>query len=361
MGEKEVMNCNLFRKRQYSSLEKCCYIGEMQVHHCSKYEREFPFFREPQVVGCFSLDSNRGYCDDNHQLKYLHVPPDESKVNFDLNAGYEKVIKKSFELNEKLDNLLQWIIRNKKKIQVTRTTDKDVGLNTDFICYRGLLTTILVTVYEQQEDWQICATRFQNTIYLCAFNTEKNKKRQMDLTEKDKLMTSWGYKFEQYMTSEKEGQPPDLMVSVNEKEEYCSVLRSRLNRHSLVYGAEVDCLDPVSQKSDKSDKCSSLQHFVELKTSRKISHPKQERNFCRYKLLKWWAQSFLAGIPRVICGFRNDNGIVEKLQIFSVKEIPQEARGFWSPATCMNFCDEFLSFVQKNVTIDDPQCPVIRC
>ncbi|XP_013781149.2 decapping and exoribonuclease protein-like [Limulus polyphemus] len=188
---------------------------------------------------------------------------------------------------------------------------------------------------------------------LCFSHREK-KKRESDLTERDKLMSSWGYKFEQYMTSGKEDEPPDLIAPINEKEEYCSVLRTRLNRHSLVYGAEVDGLDSVSQKSDKSCKCSSLQHFVELKTSRKISHPKQERNFFRYKLLKWWAQSFLAGIPRVICGFRNDNGIVEKLQTFSLKDISQKGRDLWSPAACMNFCDDFLSFVQKNVTIDDP-------
>lgn len=42
----------------------------------------------------------------------------------------------------------------------------------------------------------------------------------------------------------------------------------------------------------------------------------------RFKLIKWWAQSFLIGIPRIVCGFRDDNGVVQTLQNYPVHEIP---------------------------------------
>ena len=46
----------------------------------------------------------------------------------------------------------------------------------------------------------------------------------------------------------------------------------------------------------------------------------------RFKLLKWWAQSFLLGIPKIIGGFRDDEGIVRRLEVFKTLEIPKMLR-----------------------------------
>ena len=46
----------------------------------------------------------------------------------------------------------------------------------------------------------------------------------------------------------------------------------------------------------------------------------------RFKLIKFWAQSFLVGIPKIVCGFRDDDGIVHRLETYSTKEIPSMAR-----------------------------------
>ena len=44
--------------------------------------------------------------------------------------------------------------------------------------------------------------------------------------------------------------------------------------------------------------------------------------FYRFKLIKWWAQSFLIGIASVICGFRDDSGVVRSLESYSVNKMP---------------------------------------
>ena len=44
----------------------------------------------------------------------------------------------------------------------------------------------------------------------------------------------------------------------------------------------------------------------------------------RFKLLKWWAQSFLVGVPKIVCGFRDDDGNVTSLEHFKTIEIPRE-------------------------------------
>ena len=82
----------------------------------------------------------------------------------------------------------------------------------------------------------------------------------------------------------------------------------------VVYGGEVDCV--VTNKDGK-------QNYIELKTSRLLQYARQIANFKQFKLIKWWAQSYLIGIPDIVCGFRDDNGIVHKLQNYKVHDIPK--------------------------------------
>ena len=49
-----------------------------------------------------------------------------------------------------------------------------------------------------------------------------------------------------------------------------------------------------------------LQSFLELKTYRLPQHPQQQRSLYRFKHPKWWLQSFLAGVPRLALGARDD-------------------------------------------------------
>uniref|UniRef100_A0A3Q2YND5 Decapping nuclease n=1 Tax=Hippocampus comes TaxID=109280 RepID=A0A3Q2YND5_HIPCM len=74
-----------------------------------------------------------------------------------------------------------------------------------------------------------------------------------------------------------------------------------------------------------------------------------------FKLLKWWAQSFLLGVPRIVAGFKNDDGLVVSVRTYRTAEIPQLVQYLgWKPEVCMNFCSDFLSFVKRVVIEDDP-------
>lgn len=115
----------------------------------------------------------------------------------------------------------------------------------------------------------------------------------------------------------------------------------------------------------------------------------------RHKLLKWWAQSFLLGVPNVVAGFRSPEGSVCSLKTFPTMQmfehvrvrttwtrqgprsrvqacrvslshscphclcLPlghlQNDRDGWNPSVCMNFCAAFLSFAQNTVVQDDPR------
>ena len=51
--------------------------------------------------------------------------------------------------------------------------------------------------------------------------------------------------------------------------------------------------------------------------------------------MKWWAQSFLVGVPKIVCGFRDDDGIVKNLQHFKTSMIPHDSQvGVFGVAHC---------------------------
>lgn len=117
---------------------------------------------------------------------------------------------------------------------------------------------------------------------------------------------------------------------------FCSVLRSRLGSHPLLFSGEVDCLNPQAA-CPQPPAC-----YVELKTSKEMHSPGQWRSFYRHKLLKWWAQSFLPGVPHVVAGFRNPEGFVCSLKTFPTMEmfetvrVRRAARAAVFPHPCMS-------------------------
>lgn len=79
------------------------------------YERDFPVYKQPVEVGCFSLDSERRFFNDSRQMRY-YVEPDRSP-NYDLKDGYkDRFIKRDDSVKEKLDHILRWILANRSKL-----------------------------------------------------------------------------------------------------------------------------------------------------------------------------------------------------------------------------------------------------
>ncbi|XP_076020686.1 decapping and exoribonuclease protein [Genypterus blacodes] len=314
------------------------------------YERDFPVYKQPVEVGGFSLDSRRRFFNDSRQMRYFVEP--ERNPNFDLRDGYkDRFVKRDDSVKEKLDHLLKWILANRAQMRSKMTTAASCALDADFVTWRGHLTKLLTTPYETHEGWLLAVTRFGGTLYMSEVETEVARREQETRTEKHKEMTYWGYKFEQYTCADNIHSLPDPTGVVNTNEAFCTVVQTRLADHRLLFSGEVDCRDK-DPKAPAPPAC-----YVELKTSAEICTPKQRSNFHRFKLLKWWAQSFLPGVPRVVAGFRDHEGVVVAMETFQVSKISQLIKNeynCWKPTVCMNFCCDFLSFVRSLVTEDNP-------
>jgi RAT1-interacting protein len=236
------------------------------------------------------------------------MPPEAStsgscKVNFDLKRGVSRVVEKDEEsIRQKmLDDLLRWILQE-RKAEHKNIIDHQHPLRpllVEFVCYRGLLTLLIATPYECQENWTILATRFQNSIYLWQL---KESKKQNGSIAVQKEKSIWGFKFEQYLCASMFsliyskskflvqlayyfiGSPngnPNPNEQVNTNAEFCCVLKTRIGGLPLLYGAEVDAVTKESQPPFLD-----LQNFVELKTNKHIGNEMQQAAFNRYRNTK---------------------------------------------------------------------------
>lgn len=85
------------------------------------YEKDFPVYKQPVEVGCFSLDSERRFFSDSRQMRY-YVEPDRNP-NFDLRDGHkDRFTKRDDSVKEKLDHMLRWIVVNRSKLNSRPTT-----------------------------------------------------------------------------------------------------------------------------------------------------------------------------------------------------------------------------------------------
>lgn len=86
-------------------------------------------------------------------------------------------------------------------------------------------------------------------------------------------------------------------------------------------------------------------NWVELKTNATIESAKDLLRYDR-KLLKFWAQSFLLGVPKIIVGFRSRDGILQRIEELATNDIPsivkKRSKEPWDGALCLNFTASFL-------------------
>ena len=96
---------------------------------------------------------------------------------------------------------------------------------------------------------------------------------------------------------------------------------------------------------DSKPQDGSPTNWVELKTSADIRNDRDMVTYER-KLMKFWIQSFLLGVPKIIVGFRTQDGILKRIEEMDTASIPgtvkRAGRGTWDGNMCINFASSLL-------------------
>ncbi|GMT28744.1 hypothetical protein PFISCL1PPCAC_20041 [Pristionchus fissidentatus] len=302
------------------------------------YDHKFPYFARPEAVSEYTVTTKRQVLLGRANAKYLRPYEENGKTNFDLNQGKDTFIDKDAS-SERLDVLLRWAC---KQSEEGETRAKKIFHEADIVCWRGSLTRIGATPFSDKESWRFVALRADDVIYLCEYPTEESLAKKAAMTDRDKMMAYWGFKFEQYMTSETAGGEADTSSHVDCREEFAVTFKTRIEIPGgrgrclrIAYGAEVDGIDANGS-------------LVEMKTQRKAL----EGGFWKWKSIKWWLQSFLIGLDKITVGYRNDDGIVERVGTIGLNELAQ--RSTWKGNICFNFIATVLSMVEHRIPSGSP-------
>lgn len=292
---------------------------------------------EPREVGCFSRAPDRVI---SYGSRGQLAPYKDPALGADLGADMD-----NFREKQSFGDGVEPVVRALRKAGFSLR-------EAEFVSYRNNLNKIAGTPYNDRDAWDMDATRVGGTTFLDVRKLDDGRGND----ERQKRFMYFGYRFESLCTGA-ENEPTDA------NSEFCSIVRLRLGAHRICFGAEIDAED----KTVPSDK-GPLRRYVELKTMREPRNDRDWSSAYRFRFCKYWVQSYLAGVRKVVIGMRNDHGILTKVEHFPTSSLPKLAREnlqsnrpggrpVWDPFVILNFLDLILSRVLE-VTKHNVGCTI---
>ncbi|GAB4819664.1 hypothetical protein N2152v2_006710 [Parachlorella kessleri] len=205
----------------------------------------------------------------------------------------------------------------------------------DVVTFRNNLNKIAGTPLDPMTTWSVDACWKGSKMYLDIVQLEPQWRG--NVADPDKF-AYWGYRFEAACTGQQ---------VTDSSSEYCILVRTRLGGIRILLGAEIDCYDPTGVCGNKQPGLSS---YLELKTYKPPQHPKQQLTLHRNKHPRWWLQSFLAGVPALALGARDDQGLVHKIDLVKVADLPRisaASGAAWDPQLALRFGEHCLKWMRS--------------
>ena len=183
----------------------------------------------------------------------------------------------------------------------------------DVLSWRGILKTLMCHPYSvEEEEFKVIVVN--STLFI----EHSESSHSSNDSFKNIAQTYYGFRFETVCLKNDHTGLKDEYT--DNSIEWTHVYKARLGNINLVYGAEIDGLN------DSDD------GLVELKTT--FHSPRgQNYNLFLEKLMHYWAQAYLVNVESIIVGFRDEKGIITKIERIQTDSIPSMVYGKvkWDP------------------------------
>ncbi|XP_071492602.1 decapping and exoribonuclease protein-like [Diadema antillarum] len=317
-------------------------------------------------LGNFSLDENRNYCDDHRNRRYF-VKPDP-RPHFDLLEGHAAFVDRYHPSSspvpsddvesevKSLDVVLKWIRDHSGELEkrgFITTSSGEKRLSVDFITRRGALHDLMKSAHLNSR-FEFLATRFRGTCYLEQIDLQ-NHEHQND---PHRIRVYSGKKFAQYCSSE-DGSKPDTSLPINDNLAYEAVMAARCGDFRLMFSVEIHAEERDRGRIPLPFRRSQHLKYVNIRTTCEfngLTDIQQSKAFFRKKLFQFWSQNHIAGIPRVLLGWRDDaQHVITRAETYKTDDIPDIDLCPWKPHRYFTAVTNLLLEIMRIVSIDNPR------
>lgn len=282
---------------------------------------------EPREVSCYSRDGERRIdFGSRAQLSKYQDPT----IGSDLGRNIE-----TFREKTQGDFGVEPVVR------ALLSSTFDLMKEADFVSYRNNLNKLAGTPFNFRDEWELDAVKLADSpVFLDVRKLGDDVSSPMH-----KRFMYMGYYFESLCTGTQD-EPVDANA------EFCSIVRLRLGLHRIAFAAEIDC-----EGDNPSLKENPVPNYIELKTMRNPRSKRDYDNMYRNRFMKYWIQSFLAGVRTIILGVRDDNGILRKTERYNTENLHKLTRdhfrssrggSVWEPYVILNFLDHTLNQIRTH-------------
>lgn len=307
--------------------------------------------KRPKEIACFSYDEQHKLRLDDSSIRYYYPPA----LGANLSKGFDTFEKLDDSFDEHLDGLLQTIMDLEQK--------QGLRVEADIVTWRGMMTKFMAAIFSDRDGFEMNATLFQDTIFIeenKSYKIASQARQSQQVSQPGRpsqdMMSFWGYKFETLCLLPKtwDETPREYIENreneiVNNYAQYCSIVKTGIGNTVMVIGGEVDAV------WDFKPADGSPINWVELKTTAEIRNDRDLVTLER-KLMKFWIQSFLLGVPKIIVGFRTQDGFLKRIEEMDTASIPSTVKrvgkGTWDGNMCINFASALLDFIKATITED---------
>jgi len=284
-----------------------------------------------EIISYFSLDKNKEVSGVNFDgLRHINVNfegQSTKKVYYDLNKTDVEFYDYSRAELSHGERAFKWLLQGLLLAKPSVLKPGETRLSAEFVFSNGVGKKLLASPADDQSI-TLRATKYKGTIYLVRVNPAEPRNSY------GQMCTVWGEEFENKVTSG------------TKHKEFRVLLKYDLGDKHIIQSYKVDAVD--HNKFDKDFK--NLSDFVEILTSKD-----KFGGLSRYKARGIWAQNYLVGVPKLVCGMRSEKGIVHTLKSLRVADLPMDFTSLTrkSPGELVRIMDQTLEAIKTRVKVDD--------
>lgn len=271
--------------------------------------------KQPKEIGYYSRTQTGEYLiQRDTQLKYYYLPNSDLEKSLDLTGGFKKF--KNCESSFKDVKTIHGLLKTIQHIEEHKGKKK---VKADIIASTESITKLVLAAFDNTNinpiDFRVVSYDGQLFIKENYLNT--TPKENIDINK----YSNYKYKSLSTLSQPIQFESREVLEKRSKKlcnngDKYVSVAKAGVGNVKLIISTDIDCIFDFKEEGKDN-----LKHYTHLVCNPIVNTSTDSHRF-ENGIFRIWLKCFLAGIPRIICGFKDENYVLKTVEEYSTPEFP---------------------------------------